>query len=74
MIARSWLWHIAWPWAVVKFMVRTYAGLSLRSASGTPAQVPTGADGVLACSGTASFEVVPSGLVISTQCGACGVS
>jgi hypothetical protein len=23
MIARSWLWHMACPWAVVKFMVRT---------------------------------------------------
>ena len=73
MIARSWLWHIAWPCAVVWFMVRTYAGLSDPVGLGDPGAGPDVRRAYLV-SGTASFEMVPFGLVMSTQCGACGVS
>jgi hypothetical protein len=65
MIARIWLAHICWPCAVVKVVLRTQDGLSLRSASGTPAQ---GATGALAyfVSGIASLTGCPP-TVVSDQ-------
>src|SRR4029078_11490616 len=65
--------HISWPWAGVRFMLRTYAGLSERLASTGAEQFGTGALAYFG-SGTARWVFVPSGLVTSTQCGACGVS
>ena len=73
MIARSWLAHMTWPCAGVWFMLRTYCGLSERLVSTGAEQVGTGALAYLV-SGTARRVTVPSGLVTSTQCGACGVS